>query len=179
MSSCNIFESSNQSESTLKFTAGLVMSVPLEAELMHISEPARLRLKIKYPDQKVQVVVPRPADLKPLLYGDTEGTIIDCTKEILMLKFIFTEPRAGHNLRLLTTVLISHQVWSEACNVEISMAVAVPEADIGKRKPAIETASSLIELCKPVKFSVAPKPIKKLQRESFSQDLKSISHRIC
>lgn len=67
----------------------------------------------------------------------------------------------GHNLRLLTTVLLSHQVWSEACNVEISIALAVPEADISKRKTIADSMPSLIDLCKPVKVSVAPKPIKR------------------
>lgn len=42
------------------------MSVPFEAELRHILDPSRIRIKVKYPDQKTQVILPRPAHLKPL-----------------------------------------------------------------------------------------------------------------
>lgn len=69
MSSATILDPSGQTDSTLKFTAGLIMAVPFEAELNHLSDPSRLRLKIKYPDQKTQVLLPRPAHLKPL-YAD-------------------------------------------------------------------------------------------------------------
>lgn len=78
-----------------------------------------------------------------------------------MLFFFFTETQVGHNVRLLTSVLISHQVWSEACDVEINIALAIPEADIGKKKTVIDATPTLLDLCKPVKVSVAPKPIKK------------------
>lgn len=74
MSSATILEPSGQTDSTLKFTAGLIMSVPFEAELKHLSNPSRLRLKVKYPDQKTQVILPRPAHMKPLLFdSNTEG----------------------------------------------------------------------------------------------------------
>lgn len=67
----------------------------------------------------------------------------------------------GKNVRLLTNVLVSHHVWSEACNVEISIALAVPEADGLKRKGSVDSSPTLLNLCKPVKVSVAPKPIKR------------------
>ncbi|KAF2893883.1 hypothetical protein ILUMI_12289 [Ignelater luminosus] len=146
MSSAAILEPSGQTDTTLKFTAGLIMAVPFEAELYNLSDPSRLRLKIKYPDQRTQVILPRPAHLKPLHYDNPNNQ---------------ESEMAGHNLRLLTTVLISHQVWSEACNVEISIALSVPEADIGKRKSSNDGNSCLLNLCKPIKISVAPKPIKK------------------
>ncbi|VEN55059.1 unnamed protein product [Callosobruchus maculatus] len=144
MSSATILEPSGQTDTSLKFTAGLIMSVPFEAELRHLIDPARIRLKIKYPDQKTQIILPRPAHLKPLYYDGTDK-----------------ESQIGHNIRLLTSVLISHQVWSEACDVDISIALAIPEADIGKRKTVADSAPTLLDLCKPVKVSVAPKPIKK------------------
>ncbi|RZC34050.1 integrator complex subunit 4 [Asbolus verrucosus] len=144
MSSAEIIEPNGQTDTSLKFTAGLVMSVHFEAELKHLLDPSRIRLKVKYPDQKTQVILPRPAHLKPLY--------IDGNNE---------ESQTGHNLRLLTSVLISHQVWSEACNVEINIALAIPEADIGKRKTNVNSTPTLLDLCKPVKVSVAPKPIKR------------------
>uniref|UniRef100_A0A1Y1KGH3 Integrator complex subunit 4 n=1 Tax=Photinus pyralis TaxID=7054 RepID=A0A1Y1KGH3_PHOPY len=142
MSSAVIIEPSNQTDSTLKFTAGLTMAVPLEAELFNLSDPSRLRLIIKYPDQRTHVILPRPAHLKPLFFDNDKQ-----------------DSHSGHNLRLLTTVLISHQVWSEACNVDISIALSVPEADIAKKK--FNDSSSILHLCKPQKISVAPKPIKR------------------
>ncbi|KAJ8918318.1 hypothetical protein NQ315_008011 [Exocentrus adspersus] len=144
MSSATILEPSSQTDTSLKFTAGLIMSVPFEAELRYLLDPSRIRLKVKYPDQKTQIILPRPAHLKPLYFDTTDK-----------------EAQVGHNIRLLTSVLISHQVWSEACNVEINVALAIPEADIGKRKTIADSTPTLLDLCKPVKVSVAPKPIKK------------------
>lgn len=72
----------------------------------------------------------------------------------------FFSGSGGQNIRLLTDLLISHQVWSEACNVDINVALAIPEADIGRRRN-IDSSQTLLDLCKPVKISVAPKPIKK------------------
>lgn len=144
MSTAAILEPSGQTDTSLKFTAGLIMSVPFEAELKYLLDPSRIRLKIKYPDQRLQIVLPKPADLKPLYYDDNNQ-----------------ESKIGHNIRLLSSVLISHQVWSEACNVEINVALAIPEADIGKRKSTTDSAPTLLDLCKPIKVSVAPKPIKR------------------
>lgn len=144
MSTASILEPSGQTDTSLKFTAGLIMSVPFEGELRYLMDPSRIRLKIKYPDQRVQIILPRPADFKPLYYDETNN-----------------ESRIGHNVRLLSSVLISHQVWSEACNVEINVALAIPEADIGKRKSSTDCGPTLLDLCKPIKVSVAPKPIKR------------------
>lgn len=68
MTSATILEPSGQTDSALKFTAGLIMAVPFEAELNYLVDPNRLRLKVKYPDQKTQIILPRPSHLKPLLY---------------------------------------------------------------------------------------------------------------
>jgi integrator complex subunit 4 len=78
MSSAEIIEPNGQTDTSLKFTAGLVMSVHFEAELRHLIDPSRIRLKVKYPDQKTQIILPRPAHLKPLhLDGNSEGGFID------------------------------------------------------------------------------------------------------
>ncbi|KAK4880692.1 hypothetical protein RN001_008838 [Aquatica leii] len=143
MSSAVIVEPNNQTDTTLKFTAGLTMAVPLEAELYNLADPSRLRIIVKYPDQRTHVVLPRPAHLKPLNFDNAEQ-----------------DSQTGYNLRLLTTVLISHQVWSEACNVDINIVLSVPEADISKKKSA-DSSTCLLNLCKPLKISVAPKPIKR------------------
>ncbi|XP_044751822.1 integrator complex subunit 4 [Coccinella septempunctata] len=142
MSSAEILEPTGQTDTSLKFTAGLIMSVPFEAELHHLLDPSRIRIKVKYPDQRTQVILPRPAHMKPL-ETDTEDLRSD-----------------SQNIRLLTDLLISHQVWSEACNIDINVALAIPEADIGRRRN-VDNTQTLLDLCKPVKISVAPKPIKK------------------
>lgn len=66
MTSAAILEPTGQSDTTLKFTAGLIMSVPFEAEIRNLVNLNRLRLKVKYPDQKTQIILPRPAHMKPL-----------------------------------------------------------------------------------------------------------------
>ncbi|KAL1514289.1 hypothetical protein ABEB36_003569 [Hypothenemus hampei] len=144
MSSATIIEPTGQTDTSLKFTAGLIMSVLFEAELNYLIDPSRIRLKVKYPDQKIQVILPKPQHLKSLDYETSNA-----------------ESQIGYNIRLLSSVLISHQVWSEACNVEINVALCVPEADIGKRKSSLEFNPTLLDLCPPVKVSIAPKPIKK------------------
>lgn len=64
------------------------------------------------------------------------------------------EDDGTQNLRLLTKVLISHGVWTEPCGVDISICLAVEEGS-GREPPA------LVELCRPVRVTVAPKPIKR------------------
>lgn len=77
MSSATVIEPSGQTDTSLKFTAGLIMSVPFEAELRYLIDPSRIRLKIKYPDQKTQVILPRPQHLKPLYYDTSnKGELI-------------------------------------------------------------------------------------------------------
>lgn len=76
MSSATIIDPTGQGDTSLKFTAGLIMSVPFEAELKYLIDPSRVRLKVKYPDQRTQVVLPRPQHLKPLYYDSSnEGNI--------------------------------------------------------------------------------------------------------
>lgn len=72
MSLAEVMEPNGQADTSLKFTAGLVMSVHFDAELRHLADPSRLRLKVKYPDQKTQVILPRPGHLKPL-FEDSVG----------------------------------------------------------------------------------------------------------
>lgn len=142
-SSAIILDPTGQNDTSLKFTAGLIMLVPFEAELNNLVDPGRIRIKVKYPDQRTQVILPRPSHMKPLY--------IDGQK---------IENESGHNIRLLTSILVSHQVWSEACNIEINLALAIPEADMGRRKHG-DSNPTLLDICKAVKVSVAPKPIKK------------------
>lgn len=65
----------------------------------------------------------------------------------------FSDDDGTENVRLLTKVLISHGVWTEPCGVDISVCLAVEEG--GGRE------AQLVELCRPVRVTVAPKPIKR------------------
>lgn len=86
-----------------------------------------LRIRIKYPDQNVQFVVPRMRDLKRI------------TSE---------KENENNNWRLRTTLLLSHGVWTEASQIDISLCLSV--------RPGHE-----LELCKPIKVLFAPKPVKR------------------
>lgn len=117
-------------ENIVKVTAGLIAALPLNAEIENLQEHQRqdLRIKVKYPDQEVHIVVPRLRDLKKIMgEGGTE---------------------VHNNWRLRTNVLLSHGIWTESSQVELSLCLAV--------KPSNE-----LELCKPVKIFFAPKPIRK------------------
>lgn len=80
MSSAVILEPTGQTDTTLKFTARLIMSIPFEAELRNLSNPERLRLKVKYPDQKTQIILPRPSHIKPLHFDGNEGMLRKCIR---------------------------------------------------------------------------------------------------
>ncbi|KAL9696900.1 hypothetical protein quinque_000341 [Culex quinquefasciatus] len=110
-------ESSGSTDNVVKVTAGLIASVPFVAELENLQESQRqnLRLKIKYPDQNVHVIVPRRRDLKKIMteQGESES-----------------------HWRLRTTVLLSHGVWTEASPVDIGICLAVrPNTDLELCKP--------------------------------------------
>ncbi|KAK3862961.1 hypothetical protein Pcinc_031216 [Petrolisthes cinctipes] len=92
MCSAEIIEPQSDSETIHKLSAGLVVGVPLDAEITHIPDPSTLRVRVCYPDHCTQLVVPPRSHLRQV----GEGTY-----------------------RLLTTVLLSAQVsWSEACHVK-------------------------------------------------------------
>lgn len=110
-------ESSFNSDNVIKVTAGLIAAVPLVAELENLQETQRqdIRLKIKYPDQNVHVIVPRKKDLKKIMTEQGESQ---------------------SHWRLRTTVLLSHGVWTEASPVDISICLSVrPGSELELCKP--------------------------------------------
>ncbi|KAJ0181337.1 hypothetical protein K1T71_003422 [Dendrolimus kikuchii] len=135
MCTASILEPAQDNDTVVRFSAGLVAGVAFEAEIWRAKDPGALRIKVAYPDRRVHALLPPRDHLRPLDHTDTndDGT---------------------QNLRLLTKVLISHGVWTEPCGVDISICLAVEEG--GGREPA-----SLVELCRPVRVTVAPKPIKR------------------
>ncbi|XP_058825412.1 integrator complex subunit 4 isoform X2 [Topomyia yanbarensis] len=105
------------SDNVIKVTAGLIAAIPLVAELENMQETQRqgLRLKIKYPDQNVHIVVPRKRDIK---------------------KIITEQGESDTHWRLRTTVLLSHGVWTEAAPVDIGICLSVrPSCELELCKP--------------------------------------------
>lgn len=73
-----ILDPSTSAENIVKVTAGLIAALPLYAKIDNLRHSQRqdLRLRIKYPDQIVHLVVPRMRDLKRVGGGESgdEGT---------------------------------------------------------------------------------------------------------
>lgn len=62
--------------------------------------------------------------------------------------FLTLTSLVANNWRLRTSLLVSHGVWTEASQIDISLCLSV--------RPGHE-----LELCKPVKVLFAPKPVKR------------------
>jgi len=135
-------------DTILKFTAGLVMGIPLDADILNLRDTSTVRIKLKYPDQQTVLIVPRTSDLRHM---DGESTSTD----------------ESTCFRLLSTVLVSHQVWTEACHVDISLALDVSEtqgalgANTRRFLAQGQPDPCVIDICKPVQVFVSPRPIKR------------------
>ena len=81
-----IFDPAGLNETPLKYTAGMVLAISVDAEVSNVADCLPMvRLAIKTPDQKVQLVTPKTTH--------------------------FFRPRGeGSGHRLLTDALMSHQV---------------------------------------------------------------------
>ncbi|XP_063973707.1 integrator complex subunit 4 [Diachasmimorpha longicaudata] len=121
-------------DAAFKFTGGLLLGIPLTAKILNLRDPSAVRIKLRHPDQQVQLLLPCKADLK--LQNPEEG-----------------------DYRLRTTVLLSHQVWMEACDVEISIALAAPST-FACTHPTNDDPC-VLDLCKPTKVAIAPKSVKR------------------
>lgn len=138
MAWAEILEPASDSECVYKLGSGLVVGVQLDAELWHIPDLNCLRIRVTYPDHLSHLMIPNSNDIR---VGE-----------------------AGC-LRLLTTVLISAQVWSEACQVGISLVLDLSEQEtLGGRRHSYarsDEGATTVQLCQPVKVLVWPKQIRK------------------
>lgn len=66
--------STASSDNVIKVTAGLIAAIPFLAEIDNLRESQRLdlRMRIKYPDQNVHLMVPKMRDLKRILTENGE-----------------------------------------------------------------------------------------------------------
>ncbi|XP_045620866.1 integrator complex subunit 4 [Procambarus clarkii] len=139
MCSAEIIEPQSDSDAIHKLSAGLVVGVPLDAEISHIPDPSTLRIRVAYPDHSTHLVVPPKSHLRLVSPG---------------------------TYRLLTTVLVSAQVsWSEACHVGLSLVLDLSDQEVlaARRHCVVKTddSATIIQLVKPVKVLVWPKAIRK------------------
>lgn len=128
------------------------MGVCLDAEIQGLVHSEYLRVRVKYPDLSAQLIIPQESHLKALKqYLKNE---LEETDSIPLIP--------DHRLR--TSVLVSHQVWTESSHVEISLVLDVTDPEVPsalKRWRGFSEDSFIIELCKPVRVLVSPKPIKR------------------
>ncbi|XP_059486442.1 integrator complex subunit 4 [Neocloeon triangulifer] len=146
MCSALILEPKGEADTALTFTAGLVLGVSLDAELYNLANMSALRVKVKYPDQTTQLLMPCKSDLR--------------VSDVVKNPEQNNNDGPGKNFRLRTTVLLSHGVWTEGCPVDLSLVLdlSAPEASMGRRG---DDSLCTLELCKPVTISISPKQVKK------------------
>merc|ERR1719245_3007814 len=101
--------------------AGLVLGISMDCHVDNITDTSLLRICIFTGDQQHHLSIPRRGDMVQ---------------------------QNENSFRLITTALMSHHVWSEPSDVEISLVL-----DLGPER--------MVHLCKPVKVSVLPKPVRR------------------
>ncbi|XP_006819019.1 integrator complex subunit 4-like, partial [Saccoglossus kowalevskii] len=94
---------------------------------------------VQLPDGTTQLITPRTCDFKKLS----------------PLKY-----------RLLTQVYVSHGVWSEPCSINFCVVMShrddtQPQAVLDPGQSSATEEKGIIELCKPVKVYLLPKPAKR------------------
>merc|ERR1719479_272952 len=132
MAHAEIFEPVGNNETPLKYTAGMILAVPVDCELFNVEDPSLIRIAIQTPDQKIMLVTPKSTD------------------------FI---TKADGCRRLLTNALMSHQVWSEALHVEMRIVLDMQAQSFNSTSSSSQRSNydNLISLCDPIKVYVLPK----------------------
>ncbi|XP_052217575.1 integrator complex subunit 4-like isoform X2 [Dreissena polymorpha] len=133
-----IHEPAKVSDNPVKFTAGLTTAVLLIADIENVVQVENIRIQVKYPDTTVSLTKPGASDLK-------------------------TQSNLAY--RLHTQVILSHGHWSESCNVEVGIVLLSDSSLATKFKSKTSNSSdddrTVLELCKPVKVLISPKPHKR------------------
>merc|ERR1712223_355514 len=153
MSKAIVYEPVGGNDTPLKYTAGLVLAVPVDCDLINVRDISLVRVAIRTPDQKTTLVTPKSSD--------------------------FYEKEESGSYRLRTNALMSHNVWSEALHVEISIVLdfchdAMGASDIGGGRGSHSLLSNagygsdtqdsnfrIVPLSDAIKVYVLPKPIRR------------------
>uniref|UniRef100_A0A336LYV8 CSON004676 protein n=2 Tax=Culicoides sonorensis TaxID=179676 RepID=A0A336LYV8_CULSO len=121
----------NSAENIFKVTAGLIAALPLVCEIENLQENQIQNLRIK------------------IKYPDQNTYMVVPRLRDLKKVILENGETSEDKMKLRTQVLLSHGVWTEACHVEISLCLSV-------RRPGNE-----LDLSKPVKVMLFPKPVKR------------------
>lgn len=74
MLSAVINEPQGDADSAYKFTAGMVMGIPLDADIRNLRDTSIVRVKLKYPDQQTVLIIPRTSDLRRMDRDDASDS---------------------------------------------------------------------------------------------------------
>jgi integrator complex subunit 4 len=99
-SSATFSNSLDKSDTTYKFTAGLVLALTLDAMIDNIIDTDDIRLKVVYPDRLAHIIVPMKSHFR-LISTDSHSET--------------------SSFRLYTTLNICHTTWSEPGIVQVSI----------------------------------------------------------
>ncbi|XP_071501854.1 integrator complex subunit 4-like [Diadema antillarum] len=130
----DIHEPTGGSDNPMRFTAGLTLGVFLDASLRNVRDLERIRIEVKFPDFQTQVFMPRASDFRVL--NDLRH-------------------------RMMTEIYLSHSLWSEPCQVEISIVMTYDPNVLGPSTSSSSSSGGTLALSKPVKVYLMPKPSKR------------------
>jgi len=139
-SMARINEPKGNSDNPLRFCAGLVLSVDVDATLENVDDVSNIYIKVMYPDKTVQFHKPKTSDFRCL---------------------------SKDKYHLVSSVLLSHQVWTEPCQVGLSVALA-HQSDLKEEitfnnltTGKSDDSSSYCDLSEVVNVVIQPKAISK------------------
>lgn len=74
MLSAAINDPQGDTDTAYKFTAGMVVGIPLDAEIHNLHDTSIVRVKLKYPDQQTVLIIPRKSDLRRIERDDSSDS---------------------------------------------------------------------------------------------------------
>ncbi|XP_022098018.1 integrator complex subunit 4-like [Acanthaster planci] len=133
-----IQEPAGGSDNPLRFTAGLALAIDVDCMLDNVQDVNRIKIQVKFPDCQVQLFSPKTSDFRSL-------------------------SPLRHRLQM--QVYMSHSMWSDPCQIQVSVVMTYNPDKIGGN-PVVRGADRAskqrtLNLCEPVKVFVMPRPAKK------------------
>lgn len=144
-SNASFNNSLDKSDTTYRFTTGLVMALTLDATIENITDTDDVRLKVIYPDKQAHIIVPIKNHFRLIS--------TDCRSET-------------STYRLYTTLNICHTTWSEPGTVHVSIvldyrdnqstSIQIEQIDQTRSKEE----SQLIEISRVMSLKVHPQNLR-------------------
>ncbi|XP_038050789.1 integrator complex subunit 4-like [Patiria miniata] len=132
-----IREPAGGSDNPLRFTAGLALAIGVDCTLDNVQDVNRIRIQVTFPDSQEQLFSPKTSDfhsLSPLRH------------------------------RLHAQVYVSHAMWSDPCQIQVSVVMTYDPDRIGDltvKGSSRVSKQRTLHLCEPVKVFVMPRPAKR------------------